>query len=363
LYLLFGYGIFYTFFLYFMGANVNISGFFLSTSQIVFFLLIHVTIKRMDLTYKEYYGILNVLAAGVLLNSLIVILDFYVFHVGSRIAGMADNTNYTAVQMCFIAFYFEYLLIRNKLRLNLRSLLYILGVAYLFFGILATGSRTGLIIFVVNSALLFIFFSGWSVRLKLIPATAVALAILLSVPAIREIALEASTFNRMKAAEQDVRIPLWKAGINALTDTYFMGVGMAQIVYNKKNFKKYMMPVNPEIAKMVDSRKTKAMGLHSLYMELLAETGVISLFLFLLYMYYLFRYQIRMFRKSFRRDEHMLIIVLLVSGLLMGITGKGLLSALFWFLFTFAGIYFRENDPVRLQHMRNLVNEADADRP
>ncbi|MCB0619042.1 MAG: O-antigen ligase family protein [Saprospiraceae bacterium] len=345
LYIMFGYGITYTIVLYLMGKHVNLGGFANSTTQIVFFLLIHVTIKRINLTYRHMYKILNVLAAGVLINTAIVVSDFYLFQLASRVQGMTDNSNYAAVQMCMVALYFIFLILKNKFRLfDLHNLFYLAAAGFLFFGILATGSRTGLGIIVLCTAFLLVVMTDWSTKVRLVPFGLAVIAFVLVNSKLVDLASEASTFNRLQGVETDVRIPLWTAGKNAIIDTWGMGVGMAQIVYNKANFKKYMMPVDPNIANMVDSRG-KALGLHSMYMEIMVEMGLIAMAIYLLYLFYLLRYQYRMYRLSGRRQEHTLLIILLSTVLLMGFTGKGIMSALFWFMYTIAGIYFIEDEP------------------
>jgi O-antigen ligase len=340
LYAMFGFGIIYTLIIWLLGSPVKMGGFINSTLQMVFFLLILVTIKRLDLTYKHFYGLLTIYSIGELINAGIIVSDFYIFNLSSRVQGLTDNSNYAAVQMVTVALYFLYLLQRNKFRFNLKNLLYSLGIGFMFFAILATGSRTGLVLIVGCSGLYLLLLTDLATKLRLIPFAAVIAAIVIYNSSLTTIASSASTFNRLEGVETDIRIPLWQAGTEAVLDNWFLGIGMAQIVYNKDNFRKYMMIIDPNLAKMVDSRD-KALSLHSTYLEVLVEMGLIGLLIYFMYIYYLFKYQIRML-KGPRRSEHLLIIMLFGTMLLMGFTGQAMYASLYWFMHTLAGIYFKE---------------------
>ena len=336
---LFAYGFLYTLLLSAIGANVNIGAFSNTMIQITFMVLIHLTLKRIDITYKQLDKILTFLVIGIAINAAIIVMDFYVFALSAREKGMSDNSNYAAMQMAIAAVICLYRVQRNNYRIfSLKNLINVFLYCFLFFAILATGSRTGFLIIAVCTFTITMLLSNWKSRIQLIPYAGILVIGLAFTPFVQNLIEQTTTFNRLENASEDIRVPLFKAGVNAIKDSYGMGIGVAQMI-DKQNFKKYMMPVMPNWAVEIDKRG-KGLGLHNMYLEITVETGFIGLTAFMLFLYFIWRYQMRMFRRSPYRSIHGLIATLFLSVVLMGLTGKGLLGALFWLMYTLASIYY-----------------------
>ncbi len=338
-----GYGVVYTLILYGLGKEVSLGQFINSMLQITFLFLIHLTVKRIDISYRLVPKLIAVMSAGISLNAAVIALDFYFFHLSSREKGLSDNSNYAAFGMAVAASFFIWKIIQNRYRLwSFKTWLYSALVAFLFMAVLATGSRTGFLLFVICAFVLILVFPSADKRLRLLPYLAVVFAILLSSSSFREMIGSTTTFNRLQHATEDVRVPLAKAGLEAIWYSKFMGIGVAQMM-DQKNFKKFMAPVDMRLVRAIEKRN-KGLGLHNMYLELTVETGLLGISLFLFYLYRVLAYQWRMLRTSVYREIHELLFVLFLAAILMALTGKGILGALFWFMYTLASIYFKSNE-------------------
>ncbi len=338
-----GYGILYTLFLYGLGCQVNLGQFANAMIQTTFLFLIHLTVKRMDISYSLLPKLLAVMSVGIALNAAIIALNFYVFQLSSREKGLSDNSNYAAFGMVVASLFFLWKIIQNKYRIgSLRTWLYSALVAFLFVSILATGSRTGFLLFVICSFVFLFVLSASGKRFQLLPYLIVVSGILMSSSSFREMLRRTIIFNRLEHATEDVRVPLAKAGMEAIWYSKFMGIGVAQMM-DQKNFKKFMAPVNMRLVRAIEKRN-KGLGLHNMYLELTVETGLLGISLFLFYLYRVLAYQWRMLRTSAYREIHELLFVLFLAALLMALTGKGILGALFWLMYTLASVYFKKDE-------------------
>ncbi len=342
-----GYGVVYTLVLYGLGRQVNLAQFANSMIQVTFLFLIHLTVKRMDISYGLVPKLAGVMSAGITLNAAIIALNFYVFQLSSREKGLSDNSNYAAFGMAVAASFFLWKIVQNGYRLrSLSTWIYSALVAFLFVSILATGSRTGFLLFIICAFVLLFVLSSPAKRFRLLPYLIVVSGILMSSSSFREMLKSTIIFNRLEHATEDVRVPLAKAGLQALWHSKFMGIGVAQMM-DQKNFKKFMAPVDMRLVRAMEKRK-KGLGLHNMYLELTVETGLVGISLFFFYLYRVLKYQWRMLRASSYRDLHVLIFVFFLSALLMALTGKGLLGALFWFMYTLASTYFQADEEAKV---------------
>ncbi|MEM1217366.1 MAG: O-antigen ligase family protein [Bacteroidota bacterium] len=335
------YAALFTYFLYAIGKNVNL-GIFLNTMiQMFFLLLIHLTVKRIDLTYKHLHWIMFFLTLGLIINAGVIITDFYIFKLSTREKGLSDNSNYAALSMVLAALYYLFLLVREKMNLfRLKNLFFLAVVIYFFFGILATGSRTGFILLTFCSFLFLVVFSNLRVRIRLVPLVVIGIVIIFLTPIFSNITENVATFNRLTQATEDVRVPLAKAGFNAIKDTWGMGIGIAQMI-DAQNFNKYIGPVDKAFLSLVDNRG-KGLGLHNMYIEMVVEVGFIGSFFFFLFLVYIFVFQLRRLNYKPRRQEHILLLTMFIAGSITGLSGKGLLGAIFWLIYTLCSYPFKE---------------------
>ena len=349
-----GYGVLYTLILYGLGKQVSIGQFLNTTIQISFLFLIYLTLKRMDIPYRLVPRIAGIMSLGIAINAFIIALDFYILQLSSREKGLSDNSNYAAFGMAVAASYYLWKIIQNRYNLfKLSSWIYSVMIAFLFLAILATGSRTGFLLFGIGALVLMFGLQSGVARFRMVPYLAVVLAILLSSSAFRQMISTTTTFNRLEHATEDVRVPLAKAGVEALWQSKFMGIGVAQMM-DQKNFKKFMAPVDERLVRAIEKRK-KGLGLHNMYLELTVESGIIGISLFFFFLYRVLRYQFRMIRTASTapadgkngpspRAIHKMLFTFFLLALLMGLTGKGILGALFWFMYFLASTYFVDEE-------------------
>ncbi|MCB0642762.1 MAG: O-antigen ligase family protein, partial [Phaeodactylibacter sp.] len=280
---------------------------------------------------------------GIIVNAIFIVIDFYFLSISTREKGMSDNSNYAAMSMALAAQYFVYRIIKNRFAIfNLSNLFYLAVIGYLFFAVLATGSRTGFILFVFSAGLLIMLLTNWATKLRLIPFAIVVGGFVVLNSGIIELTEKSATFNRLTTATEDVRVPLFKAGMNALEDSWYMGIGIAQMI-DGKTFAKYIAPVDPVFLAEVESRG-KGLGLHNLYLEVAVEAGMIGLITFLTWLFFIFKHQVTMLRYKPRQGEHTLLLILFIAVLITGLTGKGLLGALFWMMYTLSSKYYIETE-------------------
>lgn len=336
------YAVSHTLLLWALGIRINLGVALNASIQMVFMLLVYLTIKRIDLTYKQFHSLMLTLAAGIILNAVFIIVDFYILSISTREKGMSDNSNYAASCMALAAQYFVYRLVRNKFAFSLENLVYLALLFYLFLAVLATGSRTGLILFIFSAFLQSAILTNWSTRVRLVPFGLILGVVLVLTPAFQELIDKSSTFNRLQGATTDIRVPLFYTGLNAIEDSWFFGIGISQVI-DARTFAKYVEDVDPNFLAEVESRG-KGLGLHNLYLELAVESGFIGLGVFLLWLFYMFRHQVQMLRYKPRQGEHTLILILFITVVITGLTGKGLLAALYWLMYFFASKYFIETE-------------------
>ncbi|MBR9921783.1 MAG: hypothetical protein GYB31_13165 [Bacteroidetes bacterium] len=334
------YGIVYTIFLYSIGNSIGFGNFVSTQLQTVFLFLILLTFKRMDFTYRQMQIILWCMVAGIFINSLIIVLDFYVLHLSSREKGLSDNPNYAAYGMVIAANYLLYHVMKNKFKIfSVKNLIFIAMIIILFFTILATGSRGGFLLFLGSFFLMLFVLSSTKAKRQMLPMVGVLLLLLVNTPQFQTLTSKATTFNRLKGATQDIRIPLAQAGFNAIEDSGGMGVGVAQMLH-RPTFAKYIAPVDRNLVYAIEVRD-KGLSLHNLYIEVMAETGFIGLGLMLFYFYQIFKFQWQNFRRNLAyQGFHQFALVSFICLLVFGIGGKGLLGALFWFVITYCSKVF-----------------------
>ncbi|MCB0704423.1 MAG: O-antigen ligase family protein [Saprospiraceae bacterium] len=340
-----GYGVFYTFLLFNLGFHISFGSFLNSQIQMTFLTLIFLTFKRLDLTYKQINRILAFMCAGIIINGLIILVDFYILQISSREKGLSDNPNYAAYGMAIATVFLTYLLMKNRFSLlKLKNLFYFGLVGVMFFTILATGSRGGFILFAFCMFLMTIVLSDTQTKVRLIPIFGAVLLVVLFNTNFQALTEETTTFNRLQGATQDIRVPLAKAGFAAFVDTYGMGLGVSQML-DRGTFAYYIGPVDRNLVYAIEVRD-KGLSLHNMYIEVAVETGVIGIGLWTYFLFLTAKFQWDKFRLNDKnRPFHRMLFVCIVGLLLFAMTGKGLLGALFWFVITVCSKeYYDEED-------------------
>ena len=179
------------------------------------------------------------------------------------LAGINNGARYYVVAL--VALYY---LRTTTPRFTLR-LLALAGMILMVLGVLATGSRSAF--FLLPAALVLIVANrragGLSGRLTLVIVVVVFLISI--VPDSYWQYLESSVNLNLVASngEQDIRVRLWQAAVQMWRDHPLIGVGIGRFAQN--------LPAYDPIFFGIE------LGPHSIYFGLLAETGIVGLFLFM----------------------------------------------------------------------------------
>jgi len=164
-----------------------------------------------------------------------------------------------------------------------------------------------------------------------------------SVTRILDQVFESRFFHKLEQQEDDIRIYLWKGGLDAFKDSNFLGLGMGQFRSNVLYFKKYMSNLLPYYVRSRISDGQGGLGLHSLYVELLVEGGVISLTLIIIYFYLVFKWCLSRLRYQVNFETHAFLFVTFVIVIFSSFVSRGMLSGLFWFAVMICSRTYQEN--------------------
>lgn len=318
-------------------TTINFEALINDALQIIFNILVYLSLKKCEIDQKRMNIILKSFILGVLLNTAFVFFQRFVLKMGSRPSGFSDNPNSASFSMAMVAILFVYYLFDRKgSKMSyfdnnpMLSFAFSISVSiFLLIGMAIEGSRGGFITLAIG---VLIIVSRQSI-LKLIFAL-LTMAVLVTIFAEDP---QGSAFgllknnpavNRLEKSTDDIRLVLWKAGINAITDSYFMGIGMGQFRSNMEKFAEYTQLENNELVLKRLGEGKAGLGLHNLFMEVAVECGVIGLILILLFFYRLLKVNWR--RLQFFKD-YTPYFALVIGILFFSFTGRNLLTGFFWF--------------------------------
>lgn len=207
-------------------------------------------------------------------------------------------------------------------------LLALAGMGTLVFGVLATGSRTGYLLLPFTGVILLVNPRSGSGLRQVLALVLLFGGLLLVIPdGVWRVLGE--TLALSDAGSGEIRYYLWRAGLAMWQDHPLAGVGIGQYPVQLPLYGRGLLPPNRLEA-----------GAHSIYVGLLAETGLIGLLLFLalagsaLY---------ALFRATYRPDEQAPLaftwLAMLLIMLLGGLTKHDQYDKLIWFLFGISALY------------------------
>ena len=330
-----------TFFYIFVGKNINVAGFLNFYTQVVFNLLIFLSLKQINIDHKNLVTLLKFYTGGIVVNAIVMITDYYVRGSDTRVSGFMDNPNSGSFSIIVSILFFILLLRRNSFSVwRLSSWFYLALILMLGLAVFAAGSRTGIVLLAIGITL----YVGFVVNLRnfvkfsALVVLAYAAIIIYSTAnenSVKNVSGRISSsrfFHKITESEDDIRVFLWKGGIDAFVDSNFMGIGVAQFSSNMSYFKKYMRSYLSEFVRKREIQKRAGLGLHNMYMDVLVEGGVVSLVLLLIYFYKVIRGRILSFRVAKDKDINSFLLSITIVMLLTSLTGYGLLSGAFWFV-------------------------------
>lgn len=325
---------------YLMGFNVSMGGFLSDTLQITLNLLFFITVKRLNLTEKEVYNVLVVFIVGLCINNWLVIRDYFIVFVSARTDGLLDSANWASFTNSCTIFFFIYKIgqLKNKL-LNWRFWGFLLLIVFLLMGIIATGSRIGLIIFVAYVPLMLALSTTLLDKLKALFYFAVLIPLAMLYTPVRNFAnvtvlnavMDNSAVNRLEGASDDIRIYLWRSGWEAIKDTWGTGLGIAQY-RTLKNYKKYMSQIDPDLYYGRVALASQGINLHSFYVQIAVDWGLIPLALILFYYFNVLRIRINYYFSAVDRGWAMVLMFMSISLFTFCVTSYPMLDGGFWLI-------------------------------
>lgn len=237
-----------------------------------------------------------------------------------RAAGLAEGAN-GAARYFLIAMMFALFLIPKQKNKILKTLL-IGAVAILFYGVLLTVSRTGLLLLVGGTSL-FIMRNLQSKRI--FQSIFFMLLALMVVWFFAEniINISRSILPSVLAGSDTVgiRYGLWQAGVRMWLDHPIAGIGIGQFSENLPHYGWDLLPT-----------RYLELNAHNMYVAVLSETGIIGLFFFLMMFVLVLRDLLKVIRSKNTNVSELaknwLIVIILV--LLAGITKHDHYDKLNW---------------------------------
>lgn len=291
--------------------------------------------KSLSFSKTQVHKILRYFIAGVVFNSgYILYAIFFLKNQSSRQSGFIDNPNYAALGLVAVM---AYILLRSNFGLKfwqrITGLSILLFTLYVF---MITGSRAGLIMFLLVLLFLFIFSS---LKRKILLGTVGAL-ITLQLFSMRServvLGVSMVLVNRVnkKIGEEgeDVRFVIWRGLFRMLEDRGYWGLGIGQF---KANFKQYYVnESNPLVTEIVN--RGYYLSPHNDYLAILADYGLPSLLFYLAFLFVTFR---KVFRKilypkedaeeNFLAQYGFMIFCCLI---IYGMSAENFQHQLYWFL-------------------------------
>lgn len=248
---------------------------------------------------KEEKQIKNILLIFIGTNIVNSIYSLYLSTKVARVEGFTHSPNRLAdIFLMFIILNISILLFEKKVKWKLLGLIStLLGVG----GIIVTYSRGGWL------SLLAAIFIVALLRSKKV--VLIFMIILLIIP----LFMPDAVMNRFKSitdlneSSNRGRILIWKAGINMVKDHPILGVGWHNVKHIYKDYK-------------LHSHDTIYVQLHNVYLHILAELGIIGLFIFLVLITQLIKISIQLLRKQ------KLSITIAFMGILVGMLVHGLVD-------------------------------------
>jgi O-antigen ligase len=334
------YGGILTFAYFLTGRNINLGGFLNFYLQVLFNLLIFLSIKQVKFTYQNLVTLLKFYTIGIFINSVVMIQAYYFTDTAERVSGFMDNPNSGSFSIIVSILFLIFLLRNNNFSMfKLSTYLYVVLITLFSLAVFASGSRTGVLLLGASIVLFFGIMANAATYLRLSILVIIIYAGFQSYTTWNETSVDRFSsrisssrfFYKMKSEEDDMRYYLWKGGYDAFLDSGFLGIGIGQFSSNIYYFGKYMSPYLPHYVQKRVSAGKGGLGLHNMYMDVLVEGGIISLVLMLVYFYKVIALRLRELKLVVARSVNAYLLVVAILILLTSLTGYGLLSGAFWF--------------------------------
>jgi len=290
--------------------------------------------KSLPFSKVQIRKIIRFFVAGVLCNAGYIFYTFILRIQFGRQSGFIDNPNYAALGLVAVM---AYLLLRSnftmKLWQRLANVALILFSLYIF---VITGSRAGLVMFLIILFLLFIF-SSFRRKIFLFLLIGIITVQLVSMST-GYVSLGGSMVlinrvnKKMGSDTEDVRFVIWRGLFRMLEDRGYWGLGIGQF---KANFKQYYSDESHSLITEIVNRGYY-LSPHNDYLAILADYGLPSLVLYLSFLFVCFKKVIRRIFYPVEDDEDRFLyqyaFMLFCCLIVYGLSAENFQHQLYWFL-------------------------------
>jgi len=321
-----------------IGGVFDVRLFYSDSFQIILHVLTFYAFKNTRMTVQQGMKLLWFFVAGISMNALYVAYFFFVKQVFGRLSGFTDNPNYAAFGLVAAT---TFLLLRSNFTQKFRhQILYLTLILFLIYIFIVTGSRTGLVMFVLANIFIFWFST---VRRKLALLSVSALMVLLLLPQQLDklkfggpMILIRRVSQKLDSSEEDVRFIIWRGVFRILEAEGYAGMGIGQY---KANFPKYYSTETHSLILEIVNRNY-FLSTHNDYLAILVDFGLPSLILYGFFLFF-------SLKKTFRQllyppedpDEKFLrqfCFIILCCIITFGFAAENFAHQLYWFLLMFS---------------------------
>lgn len=294
--------------------------------------------KSISISKGQALQILHWFIMGIVINALYIFINLALQINWGRQSGFIDNPNYASLGLVAAMLYF---LLRSGFdnKLFLQVIYFILPV-FLMYIFIVTGSRTGLIMFVISLFFLFLF-SSLRRKLSLLLVGGFMMFYLttgssnVSTTGIGSLVLVNRINKKMNEEKQDVRFVIWRGMFKMFEDRGYWGLGIGQF---KSNFSKYYADESNTLILEIVNRGY-FLSPHNDYLAILADYGLVSLLSYSIFLFFVMRKLIRRLLHPIDNNKDRFLyqytFIILSCLIVFGITAENFPHQLFWFLLMF----------------------------
>ena len=346
LYLVFAYGILISSFRI-LERVFNFGLFFNDLFQTGLYVATFFIFKALPLSREQGLRLFRFFLLGILINSIYAFFNFFYYAQFGREAGFTDNPNYAALGLVAAI---TFILLRTNYELKLSRQLG-LGLLALFFTYIfvITGSRTGLVMFLVTLFFIFLF-SSWRRKLGIMLVSGAILLLLLPQQLERAslggpLILLRRVSRSISSEVEDVRFVVWRGVFRTLENVGYAGMGIGQF---KAQFPRHYSEESNKLVLEIVNRGYH-LSTHNDYLAILTDYGLPSLLLYLIFLFYSMRKATRRMLQPTvdeqQRFLNQLSFILLSCLIIFGIAAENFQHQLFWFLLMFSTKSFYQPSP------------------
>lgn len=328
--LLFMYGFVITLVKYYFFYDGNISYAYNDIMLIAFGFLMFLTIKNIDLTISEIQKIMQLFFIAVLMNVFYILYNAFVLSSFLRMNGFFKNPN-QAAEAIVIAILFVLFSLSKK-----RKKSYILLIFPMVAALIFTGSRAAIVGLIVP-IFIWYFIDNKKFLIRIVLTSIFGLLLLIGVETLTN-NLNVDRLTQRFSSENIIdtggsgRIDIWKSGFNLAYDTMYLGVGTSQ-------YRAYHHEYIRQIGNAYNTVLEHDLGLHSDYVAMLVEYGILG---FILYLYIIISLLRMIYKAGYKREMlSIMFFLILVSMFIQGFFQESYRLPMYWLILGLAMAYIK----------------------